>query len=317
MSRQFDEAQEWRFNIGGEEYEIVEPESLKELCQALDIKSRLETQVSALQHDEDSSKWDELLQMQENYIAMYVENLDKFDNSKLASNIAYLCKSAGLRISDLETALSISAGYISRTMKQNSKKKMSIDLVWKISKMFGRKLEDMITKELWVPHGNIDLLESFINRLRDDTEKGYFGWESDGGCITKLDSRYIELGLVSEENAEEPIYHPRHMNREGTWILCDDIVRLECFDGEKDLAIIPYACKDGKSLRGFDFINIWGDEGSWHWERVFYTADDPYGYLVADAEDLYQSVKASALDVDLTQDVREVISQYLSSSQPD
>lgn len=86
--------------------------------------------------------------MQENYIAMYVENLGKFDNSKLASNIAYLCKSAGLRISDLETALGISAGYISRTMKQTSKEKMSIDLVWKISKLFGRKLEDMITKEL-------------------------------------------------------------------------------------------------------------------------------------------------------------------------
>ena len=37
---------------------------------------------------------------------------------------------------DLERLLGISAGYISRTVKENSSKKLSIDVVWKIAELF-------------------------------------------------------------------------------------------------------------------------------------------------------------------------------------
>ena len=55
MSRQFDEAMEGRFDLYGKEYRLIEPENIEELMQALEVKSALETHISGLMHDEDSS----------------------------------------------------------------------------------------------------------------------------------------------------------------------------------------------------------------------------------------------------------------------
>lgn len=58
--------------------------------------------------------------------------------------------------------------------------------------------------------------------------------------MTVLNERYKQMGLVTEEQDETAVYHPNHLNQAYKWLLAKDIVYLECFEGKKDLAIVPY-----------------------------------------------------------------------------
>ena len=133
MSRQFDEYMEGKFEVLGETYEVVEPENFEELMQALHVREVIQTAISSLMHDEDSSRLCTLMDKQNDFIQEYLDSIGNFDNRYLISNIAFLAKKNSLRIGEIENMLGLSAGYISRTAKENSAKKLSIDVVWKIA----------------------------------------------------------------------------------------------------------------------------------------------------------------------------------------
>lgn len=317
MSRQFDEYMEDKFEIYGELYSLIEPENIKELMDALEIKSKIQNQISSLMHDEDSSGWCDLLQQQEDYISEYIDSLGDFDNTILANNIGYLVKRNGMRIGELEEFLGISAGYISRTVKEDSKKKMSIDIVWKIARLFDTDIRTLTETQMWVPHSNTDLLSKFLERLYKDTKDNYFSWENNGGMMVVLNKRYEKVGLITTEDDDKCVYHPNHMNPEITWILSKDIVYLECFDNNRDLAIIPFMAEGKENLQGYDFIFIWEDGDDVCWQKIFYTNDDPFGDLFKGADKLYKLIETSEYDAKLTPNVHQLITKYVEGGRPD
>ena len=134
---------------------------------------------------------------------------------------------------------------------------------------------------------------------------------------TMLKDRYTEMGLVTEEDDETPVYHPNHLNQALKWVLAADIVSLECFDKKKDLAIIPYKLADKDEPAGFDFIFVWEDDGRWCWEKVFYTSDDPFGSLQDDAKQLYDLIESSEFDAKLSPKVHQLISDYVQGGRPE
>ena len=320
MSRQFNEYMEGRFDLYGEEYELVEPDSVEELESAVKVKNALETYVSALMHDDDSREaYESLLQQQIDYINGYAESIGEFNNTVLANNIAYLTKKTGLRIGELEDMLDISAGYISRTMKEASKRKISIDIVWKIAQIFNVDIKALTETDLWVPRHNVDLLVRFMRRLTEDTNAGYFGWEYGGGYMVMLEDRFKEMGFITEEDDEDQtaVYHPvEHLNPAIKWILPKDIMYIECFEKKKDLVIIPYRNAEKAGMNGFDFIFAWEDEGEWKWEKFFYTSDDPYFTLREEAEKLFEAIENNADDVRLSSGLQKMITNYVNAGRP-
>lgn len=311
MSRQFDEYMEDKFEIYGEVYSLVEPESIKELINALEIKSKIQDQISNLMHDEDSSGWCDLLQQQEEYISEYIDSLGSFDNTILANNIGYLVKKNNMRVGELEEFLGISAGYISRTVKEDSKKKMSIDIVWKIARLFDTDIRTLTETQMWIPHSNTDLLSKFLEKLYKDTKDNYFSWEYDGGVMVALNERYEKAGLITIDLDETCVYHPKHMNQEIKWILHKDIVCLECFDKNRDLVIIPFMAEGKENLKSYDFLFIWEDGEDICWEKMFYTSDDPFGDLFEGADKLYELIETSEYDAKITPNIHQLISQYV------
>ena len=317
MSRQFDEHMEDHFDLYGTEYKLIEPENINELMHALEVKSELETYVSGLMHDEDSSRYENLLQEQINYIHEYVESLGDFDSITLANNIAYLGKKYGIRVGELEDTIGVSAGYLSRTIKKNSKKKMSIDIVWKIAKLFETDIKTLTESEMWIAQTNTDLLERFLARLYEDTRDNFFAWEIEGGVMTMLHDRYKTMGLITEEEDETAVYHPNHLNPDIKWVLAADIVSLECFEKKKDLAIIPYKSTEKDSILEYDFIFVWEDNGRWCWEKVFYTSDDPFGSLWEGAKKLYDHIESSEFDAKLSPKIHQLIIDYVKGRRPE
>jgi len=317
MSRQFDEHMEGRFDLHGKEYALIEPGNADELVKALEVRSALQTYIDGLMHDEESSAWCDLLQQQEDYIKEYVDSLGDFDNSTLSNNIAFLVKKNGMRVGELEDMLGISAGYISRTVKEDSKKKMSVDIVWKIARLFDTDIRTLTESQMWISHSNTELLVKFLQRLYQDTKDNFFAWENDGGVMVVLNERYEKMGLITTDDDETSVYHPNHLNQALKWILHKDIVSLESFEGKKDLVIIPFKVEGKEDLQGYDFLFVWESDRQWLWEKVFYTNDDPFGALHENADKLYRLIEDMEYDAKLSPNIHQLISSYVKGGRPE
>lgn len=316
MSRQYDEYMSNKFELYGDEYSLVEPESFDELMKAIKIRDLIQQGIDSMMHDEDSSGYCNLLQEQEDYIQGYLDMIGEFDNGHLISNISYLAKKNSLRLGDLEKMLGISAGYISRTARENTNKKMSIDIVWKLARLFNVDFKAMVETDLGVPNSNTEMLAKFIDKLYQQTVENSIEWESNGGVLRFLQEGFTALGLITEED-DVAVYHPDHLNQDLKWVLSDDVFACRSIHKDKQLVMIPFHTEKFEKLF-YDFIFMWTTENKatpgsvrYHWEKAFYTADDRYGELETHAEALYNAIQAQDCDAKVPPTSKSIISDYL------
>ena len=91
------------------------------------------------------------LEEQKKLINGFINAQANYDSKFLSSNLDYLLKMYGLRISDLEGLLGVSAGYVSRTVNPDSKKRLSVDIVWKISAIFQVNVDNLLNIDFQIP----------------------------------------------------------------------------------------------------------------------------------------------------------------------
>lgn len=318
MSRQFDEYMADKFELYGEVYSLVEPSNFEELMKAIQVKDVIQTAINGLTHDEDSSRWGNLLQNQEDYIQEYLDSLGEFDNSFLVSNINYLAKKNNLRIGDLEKLLGISAGYISRTAKENSAKKLSIDVVWKIAKLFETDIKALIGTNLQIPNSNTGIAMKFLQKAYRETEEGTIEWINNGGVECELDESIKAVRLVTEDD-DTTLYHPMRLSHEAKFILVDDIFSCENINLEKEVLIIPFKLEKSENIN-YDFVLRWSEDdennpdfGKHYFKRMFNTVDDPFGALDVYADSLYRLIKKREYDTRISPEVKDILTNYLKS----
>ena len=311
MSRQYDESIEGKFDYNGEWYSLIEDiNSLEDLIEAMRIRELLVQCENQFEPDSGHPCfW--MLRQQEEYIDEYLEKFGDFDKTILHNNIAFLLKKYDMRMGELEQLLKISSGYISRTAKPSSDKKLSIDVVWKIARIFGISLSDLLGNDLSIPSNNTDMVAKFLIKLCEQTKENIIEWESEGGVMTVLNDKYKEMGLVTEVSEDEVVYHPQHLNPDYKWVLTDDIFVCKSIDAKKGLAVIPYSAAEKEKFQGYDFIFVWSDKDGHHWEKAFYTSDDPFETLKKYAAQLYKSVQETELDAKVAPAVRGLIADYL------
>lgn len=320
MSRQFDEYMEGKFEVLGETYEVVEPENFEELMQALHVREVIQTAISSLMHDEDSSRLCTLMDKQNDFIQEYLDSIGNFDNRYLISNIAFLAKKNSLRIGEIENMLGLSAGYISRTAKENSAKKLSIDVVWKIARLFEVDIRHLLETDLQIPDSNSDLAAKFLEKVYRDTESGLVEWQCNGGVIAALDDSFSGSGLVTYEK-DTPYYHSMYLNRDARFVLADDIFACESIALEAEVLIVPFYLENsGEQAMQYEFIfrHSVDDEndpkyGSYYFTCMFTTADDPFSHLDSPAGRLYKLLKDREYDTRMSSGAKAVITSYLKS----
>jgi len=316
MSRQFDEYMSDKFELYGECHSLVEPSNFEELMTAIQVKDVIQIAISGLMHDEDSVGWGDLLQSQKDYIQEYLDSLGEFDNSFLVSNINYLAKKNDLRMGDIEKLLGISTGYISRTAKENSAKKLSIDVVWKFAKLFEIELRALLETNLQIPNSNTEMAEKFLRKVYSQTEEGTIEWISNGGVECELDESIVEARLVTEED-ETILYHPMRLNRNARFILAGEIFTCENINLEKEVLIIPFKLDKSERIE-YDFVLRWSEDdesnpnyGKHYFKRMFNTVDDPFGALDVYAGNLYRLIKEREYDTRMLSEVKDIIVDFL------
>lgn len=312
MSCRYDRYNEGCFELYGRQYWLVEPKDFKELLQAYEVRELIQRELNGLMDDEDSSSWEMLMQKQEDYIQEFIDKRPDFDNGTLMRNLSFLLKKYNMKMGDLEKILGISAGYISRTAKENSAKKLSIDVVWKIAALFEISIDKLINDDISELTGNMGMLVNFMDRLLHQTECVDIEWENLGGIHGETDETFDQLGLFMREDDGFVRYLAPTRNREIRYWLADDIIITHSVDVSKQLVIIPFRMESKVKIH-YDFMFVWAreDSGRYAKEKVFYSGDDPSGILDHHAEALYKEAKEHFMDVPVKADIREFISGYL------
>ena len=313
MSRMYNNFAEHRFEVFGEEYDLVEPESLVDLVEALRVRDALQEGIDATEPDSGHNYY-ALRRLQNDWIDEYIVSLGEFDNTMLARNINYLCKKNNIRIGDLERILGISTGYISRTAKEKSGKRMSIDIAWRIARIFSVTLTALIETDLQVPNQNTALVSQFLDKLKARTERNDIEWENLGGPMCKFDRRLAGMEIFQEES-DDVVYRPAHLNSERRFSRADDVYACKGVDPEGLLIMVAYSMDERESSYHIDFYFLRPNNRvnqRWRLDKAFSTIDDRSGQLDRLAGDLMSLVQTQEMDTKITPEVRNVLKNFLN-----
>lgn len=107
----------------------------------------------------------------------YLNGEGNIDKDLLMRNISFLVRENGIKMSDLEDLLELSAGYISRTLKPGSEKKLSSEHLWKISRIFDVDLEILLTYDMAYMGTQEGKLLTFLTKLKMDVISDNLQWE--------------------------------------------------------------------------------------------------------------------------------------------
>jgi len=138
----------------------------------------------------------------------------EYNVNKLLSNIAILIKDKGLKVSEVESAIGISAGYLSRMIRKGSDANPSMEIVWKLANYFDISVETLVDGDASNPYDNIRLITAIAKFCKVRTMSGQMEWYDKTEEIImndrdkqwqmgyKIASRRSALGLSQEALAE-------------------------------------------------------------------------------------------------------------------
>ena len=311
MSRQFDEYMEDKFEYQGERKTLIYPTSFSELTEALGIRNTLQSIIDFATRDEDTSGYEEMKERQNEYIQEYLSSIGDFDNSILVSNITHLAKSNDIRLGELEKMLGISTGYISRTAKENTNKRLSIDVVWKLSQFFNVSIDELVSHDLRLPSETTALLCRFIAKLSSQTMMDEIEWTCEGGYMCENSPLLQSMTLLTEDDDGTVVYHPEHMNQSYRWTLFEDVYSCDAINEGEKLVIIAFRTEKMKEHHHYDFFFCTPNkDGTYSWRKAFYT-NDPFSSLEDQAATLYNQITRKMDAVRLSPDIRSIVQAYL------
>ena len=101
-----------------------------------------------------------------------------FDRERMLTNISALIQQRGIKIGELENRVGVSAGYLSRLCREDSKTIPAVDVVWKIAKELEVNMEVLLEGTCDYLSPNMVYMQKFLNRLLVLTLSDSIEWES-------------------------------------------------------------------------------------------------------------------------------------------
>ena len=256
------------------------------------------------------------LEEQKKHITKFIDAQENYDSKFLGSNLDYLLKMHGLRISDLEELLGVSAGYVSRTVNPDSKKRLSVDIVWKISVIFQVNVDDLLNIDFQVPTQSLCDVIAFFKKLKQETDEATIHWNNQGN------KKENHVGIFFKELEEGGLdgtkryqYAPDgYANETKAVELTDDIFSTETSIGE--LYLLPLENQFGE--KGYELYRYTGEEGysrnydSTDLDLICSTFDDKSNTLKGKCDELFKSVKLHESDFVISETAKSLIDRYLN-----
>lgn len=242
--------------------------------------------------------------------------INVYDSKYLSDNLIKLAEDCGLRISDLDDILGISNGYIARTLKPDSKKRLSIDVVANLATLFKVNVDDLINRPIFEPSPDMKLVIDFLGKLKERIDFGIDDWNE----IGDFDPEYSALFMDSNENnlwyrfystfpdfyhelqdvyytkmGNEGLYIVHHRPKEGTERY--DVVRTtsKCYDIEGKI-YPPEEIED-------DFIKL-----------ICNTSNDPSGVLRQSVKSVVNAICTHSRDYRATKEAKDYMAAFIKGT---
>ena len=118
----------------------------------------------------------------------------KLDGKKVINNIYYLAKVNKVKIGDLENAAEVSAGYLSKLLKEDVDTIPGTEILFNISNMLNVSLDNLLR----IDYNSVDPTEKYLSDFLDKViEKTLNG---------RIDWKYESPTLVSQSTHQHPLY---------------------------------------------------------------------------------------------------------------
>lgn len=311
-----------------EEIKVYPIQSFKDYSLAKRNFEELTKKISSLQldlelDDEETPKLEsgivelnQKLEEQKKQITEFINAQANYDSKFLSTNLDYLLKMHGLRISDLEELLGVSAGYVSRTVNPDSKKRLSVDIVWKISVIFQVNVDDLLNIDFQVPTQSLRDVIDFFKKLKQETDEAIIHWNNQGNKKENFVGIFFkELEEKGLDGTKRYQYAPDGFENNTKAVgLTDDIYSAETSIGE--LYLLPLENKFEK--KGFE-LYIYTDRGGYSssydstdLELICSTFDDRSNTLKGKCDELFKSVKLHESDFVISESAKNLIDRYLN-----
>ena len=294
--------------IDGEKIELIRPSNFEELSKAYSILEKLNDYFDIFMRNDDGNAILKYISLQQSHIREFINTLGEYDNTLLIKNINYMARKYNMLMRDIENALSLSVGYISRTSNENAKKKLSIDVVWKIAKLFDVNLVDLIESDLSEDNSNKALICKFIDKLTKQTLDYEISWDEAGGYCCDL-SEEVFFKNYFEETELLQYRYKKHSDS----ILSRQILVSYGFDGDT-LVLVSYINKKTE-VENYDFYFLTQgnpyDCNDLDLVKIFYTIDDETGNMQKCVKKLLRAIDKIKSDASLGKNMRNYLEKYI------
>ena len=115
-----------------------------------------------------------------------------FNRQQLVENINNLIQLRNMKVGEVEQAIGISTGYISRLSKAGNGSIPATDVVWNLARLFGVSTDSLISGDYSAGNDNLSVLRRFIAKLNVKTMEGNLDWYA-------VTTKYVNAVLTGEE----------------------------------------------------------------------------------------------------------------------
>lgn len=255
-------------------------------------------------------KWQSGADKQRVEIEKFEQKCPEYDSKYLGDNIKVLAKKHNLRIPDVENLVGVSSGYISRTVNPDSKKRLSIDIVWKLSKVFSVNMSDLLDRDLTEPPKTIIPVKQFFEKLTKETSEADLHWKNLGNTYNSGNADFFEQTEDKDGKMKWVFSAP-----DDEWISAlDGAIYVAQING-RPTYIIPvdtlFADK-GVLIYTKRYYDTGFDQYQEDISLLCSTMDDSSGILYARATELLNVIKLHENDFTVSEDAKSFIEGYLN-----
>ena len=258
------------------------------------------------EEDDESMAVTEAIIEQEKQMQEFIESIGDYDSEIFSKNLDLLLSTNKLKISELESILQVSAGYISRTIGNESKRRLSVDILWKIAQLFRINIDDLLERDLTAPTKDLKQVVSFVKKLYEETDSEKIRWENVGTEPNEKNQMFFS------EADEFEFFLPTGM----PLVLCDLIGGYSVDTSVGKIYLFEEKItkdQNAYSLYIYDESIIERSRGEEDpLIKIAVSSSDPSGIFAAECKKLVNAIKTHERDFFVSAEAKKLMDKYLN-----
>ncbi len=132
-----------------------------------------------------------------------------FKKDCFLENVFYLAKKKNLKINDIESAIGVSAGYLSKLRYDESRKNINADIMFGIAEYLKTSVDYLNNTDCNKLNDDEIIVSSFFEKILLDTIEGVCQWEREPEAMLNDNRGHIANALTGSDRKWEIEYHSK------------------------------------------------------------------------------------------------------------